>query len=759
MNLNFKYIIACALSLVTMGSAHAVNQTIALSEVAHALSISTAGDTIRIANGTYKDVELKWQSTGTAVKPIVVMAETAGKVKIEGLSSLKFAGEWLEIHGLYFTNGEAANGSVIEYRLGKDVANNCRVTNCVVDSFNPKMRDIAYSYVLMYGKNNRFDHNSLQGKLNISVTLIVMLNEERSQQNFHRIDHNYFGLREVFGSNGAETIRVGTSQQAHTSSNTIIEDNLFEQCNGEVEIVSIKSSDNIVRHNTFLECQGVVALRHGDRNTVIDNLFIGNGVQNTGGVRVVNAGHKVLNNTFISLAGYRFFSALALMNAVPNSLPNRYCLVEDIEIKGNTFYNCSNIEFGTGKDLERTLPPTRITFEQNTIINKELSSAYIAIDDISGYKFADNKAELKVKTNATGFSNATNLPTPKATVEREGRGAAWFSNTINKGAKNAEQGKVIKIAPGSDTFSAAVSNASPGDIIELSQSGDYPITYAATVRVPLTIRAAKELATKPVVRFNGTKKHNMVTIDNGGELTVSGIAFSGALEDGKGLASAGISTSNGMIKPYNLTVDNCEFFDFGESGFFAIRGMKNTFALNITIKNSLFHSLSGDAINFAAEKDDAGKYNAENFLIANCAFNRILGLAVNIYRGGSDESTAGPFVEIKNCNFDDVCNKERGSVMRLIGPQVMNISGCNFADSGRGGAAIRLDEATWEKINIRDCNFWNSGRIITMTDNVVKGEIFKLKPQYTDAAKFDYRQTAQSPLKKLEIKGINIGIK
>ena len=49
--------------------------------------------------------------------------------------------------------------------------------------------------------------------------------------------------------------------------------------------------------------------------------------------------------------------------------------------------------------------------------------------------------------------------------------------------------------------------------------------------------------------------------------------------------------------------------------------------------------------------------------------------------------------------------------MRLVGPQVLDITGRNFSNSGRGGRSIRLDEATWEKVSIADCNFWNAGGI------------------------------------------------
>ena len=303
---------------------------VTLPEVASCLKTAQPGDRIYIKDGQYKDMQLKWIGKGTEKSPITIEALNPGKVKVEGGSTLRIAGEWLSVSGLHFTDGYAPKGSVIEFRNGQELANHCRLTNCVIDKFNPSRRDQAYSYILLYGRHNRVDHCSLTGKLNLGVTLIVILNDERCLENHHRIDHNYFGERPVYGSNGAETMRVGTSQQAYSSSNTVIENNLFERCSGEVEVISIKSSDNIIRNNTLLECEGVVALRHGDRNTVNDNLFIGNGRRNTGGIRVVNAGHQIYDNVLVGLAGTRFFSALGVMDAVPNSLPNRYCQVVDV---------------------------------------------------------------------------------------------------------------------------------------------------------------------------------------------------------------------------------------------------------------------------------------------------------------------------------------------------------------------------------------------------------------------------------------------
>ena len=722
---------------------------VTLPEVASCLKTAQPGDQIYIKDGQYKDMQLNWIAQGTEKAPITVEALNPGKVKIEGASSLRMAGEWMNVGGLYFTNGYAPKGSVVEFRHGKELANHCRLTNCVIDGFNPSRREEASSYVLLYGRHNRVDHCSLTGKLNLGVTLIVILNDTRCLENHHRIDHNYFGPRPVYGSNGAETMRVGTSQQAYSSSNTVIEDNLFERCSGEVEVISIKSSDNIIRNNVLLECEGVVALRHGDRNTVNGNLFIGNGLRNTGGIRVVNAGHQIYDNTLFGIAGTRFFSALGVMDAVPNSLPNRYCQVVDVKMFRNTFVDCANIEFGTGKDMERTLAPDKVSFTDNIIINKQLDQPYLAIDEnLSGIQFKDNKVQLARDYSAPGFTTAkVKIPSqPSDEVVRKDKGAAWFTNRASQSAATSQKQYQVSVG---DNLPEVIRRAEPGSVVILAK-GIYPIQSAMVVDKPLTICGASA-EEKPLIRFNGDSSDNMVTIADGGHLVIKDIIFSGDLEAGKVLAKAGISTATQMIQPYTLTVDGCEFRNFEEGGFFAIKGTKGTFAESIIIKNSFFRDLSGDAINYAGEKDDIGRYNADDMLIENCSFYRLLGLPINIYRGGSDESTAGPYVTIRSCNFVDCCNKERGSVMRLIGPQVLTVEGCNFDDSGRGGATIRLDEATWEKVCITRCNLWNAGRIMTTTSQAIQGEMYHVEPVYTNSETYNYTPAPGSELEKLSV--------
>ena len=634
---------AAALTLTACG-----NGPRNLSQIADALSGAQPGDTLVVRDGTYTDVVLKWEGHASAETPVVVRPETPGGVRITGASQLKIFGEGLTVSGFLFEKCTAEKGTVIEFRNGDSLANGCRLTETVLSDCNPARRDVSYSYVHLYGRGNRVDHCSFLGKKNLGVTLIVMLSHDRCDDNHHSIDHNWFGPRPVYGSNGAETIRVGTSQQCMQNSRTLITENLFERCNGEVEVISIKSSENVISKNVLYECEGVLALRHGDRNIAEGNLFIGNGRRNTGGIRIVGEDQVVRGNTFSGLAGSRFFSALALMYGVPNSLPNRYMQVRRTQITGNVFEACKSIEFDTGKDFERTLPPVETVWEDNRV-SETVSTAFPSLETL-----------------------------------REGRGAAWYA------------------VP--ETEVPAVEEMVLADSL-------YVLDKSIRVTGPMVIRAAE--GAHPEVIFAGSKSESMITLCDGAVLTVKGIRFSGRLTPGKSLANGIISTDKDMIEPYKLTVEDCLFEECGESGFVPVRGLKGTFADSVTIRRCTFRALSGDGINYAAETEDKGRYDADDILIEDCTFERILGIPVHIARNGSDESTAGPYVTVRGCRFDDCCNKVRGSVVRIIGAQILDLENNSFTGSGRGGYSIRLDDAPWEKITYKGNTFADSGKVLS----------------------------------------------
>jgi poly(beta-D-mannuronate) lyase len=406
-----------ALLLITV-SVKAKNTTVSSpSDLKKAVQQAQPGDTIFLQNKEWKNANLIVQGKGTAAKPIVIVPQTIGKVIVSGESSLKIAGEHLVIKGLHFKNGYAADKDLITFRLNNDnLANNCRLTETVIENFSNPNRFQSENWIVLWGKNNRVDHNTFVDKLTAGPVLIAELNDERSQQNYHSVDHNYFKGRQRFGSNGGETIRIGVSRYSLTPSRTQIVNNYFERCNGEVEIVSIKSGENNISRNTFFECEGGLVLRHGSNNIVSENLFLGNNKPFTGGVRLVNPGHKVTNNVFKDLKGTAFRSPLSIMNGVPNSLINRYYQVVDAQIENNTFINCTPLTFGAGKDAERTLSPQNVTFKKNLIVNSESliyndenndGGVIVADNGISNSKVIPDKGFLSVKTSAVQKNGTT----------------------------------------------------------------------------------------------------------------------------------------------------------------------------------------------------------------------------------------------------------------------------------------------------------------------------------------------------------------
>lgn len=349
------------------------------------------GDRIILANGEWRDFAVRFSGQGSEAKPITLTAETPGKVVLTGASSLRMAGNWLVVSNLVFRDGHGTDEDLIAFRFDtKRWAENSRLTGIVVDGYGAPTQAKTDHWVSLYGSNNRVDHSHFAGKVHGGAMLVVVRAAYGPSENHHRIDHNYFGPRPPLGENGGETIRIGTSQQSQSDSFTIVEDNFFERCNGEVEIVSIKSGANILRRNVVVESQGAFVMRHGHGNRIEDNVFFGNGVKRTGGIRVINRRQVVRNNYLEGLAGDGSYSALSLMNGVPNSPINRYEQVQDALIERNSLIEAATVTLGNGADAELSLPPVSTRFVANLFVNAKRGDPFVAKADIAGITFTGN---------------------------------------------------------------------------------------------------------------------------------------------------------------------------------------------------------------------------------------------------------------------------------------------------------------------------------------------------------------------------------
>jgi poly(beta-D-mannuronate) lyase len=343
-------------------------------DVARAMKTARPGDTLLLAAGTWKDQVLVLQGRGTEREPIVVRSAVPGGAVFTGSARLRISGEHLVVEGLHFKDGAIERGSVIEFRTSSEkVARNCRLTNTVITAYNPANDTLDYKWVSLYGERNRVDHCTFVGKRHQGCLLVVWLDETPDH---HRIDSNAFCLRPPHWQNGAEIIRVGTSEWSMRESFTTVEQNFFYRCDGEHEVISNKSCRNVYRGNTFVECQGALVLRHGNDNLVDGNFFFGNGREKTGGVRVIGERQRVVNNYFQDLRGTLTHAPLSVMMGVPNSPLNAYFQVADASIAFNTFVNCrTNLETGivNHERDDMSLPPVRSLFANNLIASPDAS--------------------------------------------------------------------------------------------------------------------------------------------------------------------------------------------------------------------------------------------------------------------------------------------------------------------------------------------------------------------------------------------------
>ncbi|MDX2411919.1 MAG: polysaccharide lyase 6 family protein, partial [Woeseiaceae bacterium] len=472
-------------------------------EFQDAIKALQPGDTVVLANGEWRDFEILFLGEGTAEQPITLTAETKGQVLITGQSNLRIAGKHLVVSGLVFRDGHSPTNTVIAFRRTKgELAHHSRVTEVVIDHFNNPERFEPDFWVMMYGKNNRFDHNHLEGKSNQGVTMAVRLDSVESQENHHRIDHNYFGPRPVLGSNGGETLRIGTSHYSLTNSYTVVENNYFDRCNGEVEIISSKSGMNAFRGNLFNESRGTLTLRHGNGSVVENNVFLGNRVDHTGGIRVINKRQTIRNNYLHGLTGHRFGGALVIMNGVPDSPINRYHQVEDSIIENNSVIASEHIELAAGADDERSAPPISTRFSNNLIHNPDGADSIAVHADISGIEFSGNVLDgVSAPADTSGFTSvsvalekaANGLLYPVGmnvgagrdlkVLDKASTGVAWYPKPGPDDRFDA--GKTIAVTAGTGALSAAIAQAEAGDIIELS-AGTYLAEQVLVIDKPLS---------------------------------------------------------------------------------------------------------------------------------------------------------------------------------------------------------------------------------------------------------------------------------
>ncbi len=383
----------------------------------NALNAMNPGDTILVLDGTYNMGGVKITRGGNALKPILVKSQNLHGAKISGATTFTLSYQsYVTYEGFDFDVDPVSTIFKMEGCSYVRITRNKFSMKKLSDTQSSKWITIGdiWENPVCNSHHNRIDHNLFDGKYDSGAWLVIdgSHGEVPDISKYDRIDHNIFRNNTPRVANEKETIRIGVSDLSMKHSYALVENNLFEDCDGDPEIVSVKSCSNIIRNNTFRRCLGTLSLRHGHTSVVEGNFFFGDGKTaqysgseiGCGGIRVYGMNHQIYNNYFEGLAGSKWDAAITITNGdVTNSSSSltSHFLPENVVFANNTLINnTSNIEIGFDNNGNYGRAPKNCRLINNLIVSstnpivKSYSSTSLA-----GVSFENNLM------HATGTAN------------------------------------------------------------------------------------------------------------------------------------------------------------------------------------------------------------------------------------------------------------------------------------------------------------------------------------------------------------------
>ncbi|MGA1194899.1 MAG: polysaccharide lyase 6 family protein [Candidatus Latescibacterota bacterium] len=328
-------VMICLAILIYTEQTHSTESPIMVkseTEFQTAVNNAKPGDEIVIANGLYPDWDITISSKGTESAPIIIRAQTPQGVTLTDESTFKVSGEYITIQDFRFEDCRLLDSCVL-----LENALDVRVTACVFEGAFGRAPVIG---IKGQSVGCRIDHCRFIKPEARSIQISVR--GEKSPMRT-RIDHNLFqDVPPIPSGNGRETIQIGQNQPTWGwfSPMSIVEYNTFLRCDGEIEIISNKSSRNIYRHNLFKDCKGELVMRGASHCTIEGNRF-----ENcTGGIRLSGTHHRVENNLILNSPKI----GIQLRYGMTKELGGHYQAVGYCLIKNNTIINSGTVGLYVG---------------------------------------------------------------------------------------------------------------------------------------------------------------------------------------------------------------------------------------------------------------------------------------------------------------------------------------------------------------------------------------------------------------------------
>jgi poly(beta-D-mannuronate) lyase len=397
-----------------------------IAELQQAIDNAKPGDNIFLKNAVYTTTaDIIINKTGTKSQPITIAAETAGKVEITGSGgfSLVSPAMYIIIRGFKFTH--TAGRARLNTGTGF-----CEWTQNVFET--PGTGD----YLTVAGTDHQIDFNTFQNKDSLGKFIAIKGTGHQIAERLW-IHHNYFKThKNQGGRNGGEALQFGLSGFSLSSSNSVVEYNLFEDCAGENELISVKASKVILRYNTIRNCPAQFTLRHGNFNQVYGNYFF-----NTPGLRIFGDDHVIHSNYFencsiginIGNGGAEVAEGAPLTShdrpdrvliAFNTLVNNKTNIVQTARNNGlgSTFITiANNIVQGGAAAVSIVGPASNHVWEENIIFNSEAGDMPAGTYTVIDPKLAkDALGAFHLQKNSPAI-NAAKKNYPAITVDMDGQ--------------------------------------------------------------------------------------------------------------------------------------------------------------------------------------------------------------------------------------------------------------------------------------------------------------------------------------------------
>jgi poly(beta-D-mannuronate) lyase len=294
-------------------------------QLAAAASGALPGDCVLVADGSYAAFTVT--ADGTSASPILIKAVNRGGATISsGITRVQNA-HFVTLEGFRVTS---SGGNTTLDGVSRNVivsiadSSDCRITRF---NFKPSGHANNTGFVMLNGNShrNRVDHsdfgpNSVDGVHyvwptgNPEIPGVTKPADRTPWAEGHgpfnpnmaretQIDHNYFHDQ---AAGTAECIVLGGIGMTgdYQDLNTVVEYNLFTNCDGDPEIVSIKSSSNTVRYNTIRTSVGGIVNRAGNKAQIYGNFILQGGKSGSVGIRFYEKDHTIYDNYIENTSDY-----------------------------------------------------------------------------------------------------------------------------------------------------------------------------------------------------------------------------------------------------------------------------------------------------------------------------------------------------------------------------------------------------------------------------------------------------------------------